>query len=227
MNRLSRLFRTSIGSKLLVAATGTLLIGFLFVHAAGNLLVLKGADTLNGYADWLQGHPLLWAFRAGMVLLFVLHIGVSGRLARQNRAARPRRYRRIARLGARLPGRLMPLSGLLLLAFLIFHLLHLTLRAVGPQVEPLQDAMGRIDVYGLLIAGFHEPWIVTIYVAAMALLGLHLVHAIEALFQTFGFNHPSYQPLIRVLAPGLGLAIAGGFAAIPLLVVAGMIGAGG
>jgi len=227
VNRLLRLFRTSIGSKLLVAASGTALIGFLLVHAAGNLLVLKGPEMLNGYADWLQGHPLLWGFRIGLTALFVVHIGVSIRLARQNRAARPQRYRHIARLGARLPGRLMPYTGGLILAFLVFHLLHLTVRAVGPGVEPLHDASGRVDVYGLLMAGFHEPWIVTVYLLAMAVLGLHLVHAIEALFQTLGFHHDSYQPLIRVLAPALSLIIAGGLAAIPVLIVTGYIGGGG
>ena len=222
-----RLFRTSIGSKLLVAATGTALVGFLFVHAVGNLLVLKGPEALNGYADWLQGHPLLWGFRIGLALLVVLHVGVSIRLARDNRAARPHRYRHIARLGARLPGRLMPVSGLLILAFLVFHLLHLTLRSVGPVVDPLLDDAGRVDIYGMLILGFGEPWIVTVYLAAMAVLGLHLLHAIEALFQTLGFNHDSYQPLIRVLAPALSLLITGGFAAIPLLVTGGLIGGTG
>ena len=227
MNRLLRLFRTSIGSKLLVAATGTALTGFLFVHAAGNLLILKGADTLNSYADWLQGHPLLWVFRVGLLLLFGVHILVSIRLAHENRSARPLRYRRIARLGARLPGRLMPLTGSLLLGFLIFHLLHLTVRSIGPMVEPLHDASGRIDVYGMLVLGFCEPWLVAIYVAAMLLLALHLVHAIESLLQTLGFHHDSYQPLIRVLAPLLSLAIAGGFATIPLLIFSGVIGGGG
>jgi succinate dehydrogenase / fumarate reductase cytochrome b subunit len=224
---LLRLFHTSIGSKLLVAATGTALIGFLFVHAAGNLLILKGADSLNAYADWLHGHPLLWVFRAGLVLLFAVHISVSIRLARESSAARPVRYRRISRLGTRLPGRLMRISGGLLLVFLVFHILHLTVRNVGPVVEPLHDASGRVDVYGMLILGFCEPWLVAIYVAAMLMLALHLVHAVESLFQTLGFNHDSYQPLIRVLAPLVGLVIAGAFAAIPLLIYAGFIGAGG
>lgn len=223
MNRLIRLFQTSIGSKLVVATTGILLIGFLFVHAAGNLLVLKGADALNAYADWMQGHPMLWGFRLGLLLLFAAHIFTAIRLAHENRAARPLRYRRIARLGARLPGRLMAVSGGLLLVFLIFHLLHLTLRAVGPLADPLRDAAGRVDVYGMVQAGFSDPLIAGIYLCAMALLALHLVHAIEALFQTLGFNHDSYQPMIRFLAPALSLLIAGGFAAVPLLVISGAL----
>lgn len=226
MNRLVRLFRTSIGSKLLVAASGALLLGFLFVHAGGNLLILKGPDALNGYADWMQGHPLLWGFRLGLLGLFGVHVLIALRLARENRAARPTPYRRIARLGARLPGRLMLVSGLSLLAFLIFHLLHLTVRAVGPRVEPLLDAAGRVDVYGTIVASFSEPLTATVYLVAMALLGLHLVRAIEGLFQTLGFNHESYQGLIRFLAPTLALLIVGGFAAVPLLVLSGALTGG-
>ena len=227
MNRLIRLFRTSIGSKLVVAASGGLLVGFLFVHAAGNLLILKGPGALNAYADWMQGHPLLWGFRLGLLILFVAHIAMAVRLARENRAARPQRYRRIARLGARLPGRLMVVSGMLLLAFLVFHLLHLTTRSVGPVVEPLLDGSGRVDVYGMILVGFERPWMAAIYLFAMLLLGLHLVHAIESMLQTLGFNHDSYQTLVRVLAPLLSLLIVGGFAAVPLLVVSGAVGGAG
>jgi len=226
VKRLIRLFRTSIGSKLVVAASGTLLLGFLMVHAAGNLLILKGPGALNGYADWMQGQPLLWGFRLGLLALFGVHVLTTVRLARENRAARPVRYRRLARLGTRLPGRLMALSGLLLLAFLVFHLLHLTVRAVGPVVQPLLDEAGRVDVYGMIVLGFSDPALVAVYLLAMAVLGLHLVHAIEALLQTLGFNHESYQPMIRFLAPALTLLIVGGFAAIPLLVITGTLGGG-
>jgi len=226
VKRLIRLFRTSIGSKLVVAASGTLLLGFLMVHAAGNLLILKGPGALNGYADWMQGQPLLWGFRLGLLALFGVHVLTAVRLARENRAARPVRYRRLARLGTRLPGRLMALSGLLLLAFLVFHLLHLTVRVVGPVVQPLLDEAGRVDVYGMIVLGFSDPALVAVYLLAMAVLGLHLVHAIEALLQTLGFNHESYQPMIRFLAPALTLLIVGGFAAIPLLVITGTLGGG-
>jgi succinate dehydrogenase / fumarate reductase, cytochrome b subunit len=226
MKRLVRLFRTSIGSKLLVAATGTLLVGFLLVHAGGNLLILKGRDALNIYADWMQGHPLLWGFRLGLLGLFAVHILTAIRLARENRAARPTRYRVVANNVGRLPARLMVFSGLLLLAFLIFHLFHLTGRVVGPVAQPLHDSAGRVDVYGMLLAAFSEPWIAAVYLSAMALLGLHLLHAIEGLFQTLGFNHESYQALIRFIAPALTLLIVGSFAAIPLLVLSGYLGAG-
>jgi succinate dehydrogenase / fumarate reductase cytochrome b subunit len=191
VNRLVRLFRTSIGSKLVVAASGLLLLAFLFVHAGGNLLILKGPEALNGYADWMQGHPMLWGFRIGLLGLFGIHVATAIRLARANRRARP--------------------------------LLHLTLRAIGPGVQPLFDAAGRVDVYGIVVASFHDPLIAAVYLLAMALLGLHLVHAIESLFQTLGFHHESYEALIRILAPALTLLIVGSFAAVPLLVLAGSL----
>jgi succinate dehydrogenase / fumarate reductase cytochrome b subunit len=88
------------------------------------------------------------------------------------------------------------------------------------------DEAGRVDVYGMIVLGFSDPALVAVYLLAMAVLGLHLVHAIEALLQTLGFNHESYQPMIRFLAPALTLLIVGGFAAIPLLVITGTLGGG-
>jgi succinate dehydrogenase / fumarate reductase cytochrome b subunit len=224
MYRLIHLFNTSIGSKLVVAVTGAMLLGFLLGHAAGNLLILKGADSLNAYAHWLQGHPLLWGFRLGLLALFGLHITATVRLARQNRTARPIRYERIARLGARLPGRLMLLSGGLLLLFLVLHLLHLTVGAVGPDFSQMIDESGRVDVYRRVVVSFSDPLISGLYLFAMAMLAFHLVHAVESLFQTLGFNHESYQTLIRFLAWALTAIVVAGFSAVPLLVLTGVIG---
>ncbi len=226
MYRLIHLFHTSIGSKLVVAVTGALLLGFLLGHAAGNLLILKGAESLNAYAHWLQGHPLLWGFRLAMLALFGLHITATVRLAHQNLAARPIRYRRIARLGARLPGRFMLLSGALLLLFLVLHLLHLTVGAVGPDFSRLVDEAGQADVYARVVVSFSDPLIAGLYLFAMAMLAFHLVHAVESLFQTLGYNHESYQAMIRFLAWALTAIIVAGFAAVPLLVLTGVIGAG-
>lgn len=226
MTRLVRLLRTSIGRKLLVAATGTLLLGFLLVHMAGNLVILKGADALNAYADWMQGHPLLWVFRAGLLALFAVHVVTAVRLARDNRAAGSTPYRHGAMPRGRLLGRWMLVSGLLVLAFLAFHLLHLTLGAVGPAAG-LTDPAGRADVYGRVVASFSDPLFAALYLTAMAVLALHLLHATESFVQTFGFNHESYQGAVRFIAPLLALCIAAGFAAVPFLVLTGVLPGGG
>lgn len=227
MFRLIRLFRTSIGRKLVVAATGTLLLGFLLAHMAGNLVILQGPDALNAYAAWMQGHPLLWGFRAFLLALFTIHILTAVRLARDNRAARPVRYRRRTGLKGLVPARFMLLSGILVLAFLIFHLLHLTARVAGPDLSGLVDHQGRIDVYAGVVASFSDPLLAGLYLGALLLLGLHLLHAVESLFQTFGFNHESYEALIRILAPAVTLLIVAGFATVPLLVLTDMLPHGG
>jgi len=227
VNRLVRLFGTSIGRKAVVAATGALLVAFLLVHAAGNLLILKGADALNGYADWLQGHPLLWVFRIGLLALLAAHVTTTHQLLKKNRAARPVHYRQLNKSGGGLPARLMLWSGLTILGFVGFHLLHLTLRWIGPQPAQLMDAADRIDVHALLITGFSDPLIASIYLFAILLLAMHLVHALQSMVQTLGFNHESYQPLIRLLTVVVSLSIAAGFASIPLLIQFGMLGSVG
>ena len=117
----------------------------------------------------------------------------------------------------------MLLSGLLVLGFLVFHLLHLTARLVGPDLDGLTDHLGRTDVYRSVVLSFSDPLLAGLYLAALLLLGLHLLHAVESLFQTLGFNHESYQALIRILAPTLTFLIVAGFATVPLLVVTGIL----
>jgi succinate dehydrogenase / fumarate reductase cytochrome b subunit len=224
MARLLHLFRTSIGSKLVVALTGALLLGFLLVHMIGNLRILQGPKALNDYAAWLQGHPLLWVFRIGLAGLFGLHILTAGRLAYENRAARPQGYRVKRRTRSTLLSRGMLITGTLVLGFLIYHLLHLTLGLTGPDFTPLVDAQGQVDVYARVVTSFRDPLIAALYLGAMTLLGLHLTHAIPSLLQTLGFNHESYEPLIQVLAPLLAWVVALGFATVPLLVQLGVLG---
>lgn len=210
----------------MVAATGALLILFLLVHVSGNLLILKGPSALNAYADWLQGHPLLWVFRGLLLALLATHILTTKQLAHENRAARPVRYRRLNRRKGGLYARTMLLSGIALLGFLIFHLLHLTLRWVGPVVTPLRDAAGRVDVFSLVVSAFSDPLLTVVYLLAIVLLGMHLVHALQSLVQTLGFNHDSYRPYVRGLTIVISLSIVSGFASIPLLVQFGVVGAG-
>ena len=77
MNRLIRLFSTSIGRKLVLAITGLMLLGFLIAHMLGNMTLFQGSEALNTYAAWMQGHPLLWGMRAGLALIFAIHIYVA------------------------------------------------------------------------------------------------------------------------------------------------------
>ncbi len=223
MNRLVRLFGTSIGRKLVAAGTGVLLLAFLFGHLFGNLRVLQGAEALNSYADWLQGHPLLWFFRIGLLAVFATHVYTTITLALTNRAARPIAYRRYLPHATSFASRYMLLSGLVILAFVVFHLLHFTFGIIDPGNTRLIDAQQRLDVYSSMVRSFQNPWIAWTYVTAMVLLGLHLWHGMASVFQTLGVHHESYQTAIRVTCVALIATLVIGNCSIPILILAGKV----
>ena len=228
MIRIIRLFSTSIGDKLLVAVSGAALLLFLLGHMLGNLTVFQGPDVLNGYAAWLQGHPLLWVIRLGLISIFVIHVVVTVRLTMANRAARPVRYQQTAVRNTSLTSRYMVLTGGVVLAFVAFHLAHLTFGAVLPENHALTDASQRPDVYTSVIRGFENAWISATYELAIVLLGLHLIHGAASLFQTLGINHESYTGLLRYGTYLLVAIIMMGYCSIPTLIYLGYLpGAGG
>jgi succinate dehydrogenase / fumarate reductase cytochrome b subunit len=217
MNRLVRLFGSSVGRKLVTAATGVLLIAFLFGHMFGNLKVFQGQDALNSYAAWLQGHPLLWLMRAGLLTLLVVHIWLTLSLARENRAARPVRYDRYRPRAVGFTSRYMALSGVLVLAFVVYHLLHFTFRVIDP------GSTRTPDVYTSVVWTFQNPWIAGSYVVAMLLLGAHLWHGSTSVVQTLGMHHESYQTMIRVISAAAVAALVIGNCSIPILIYAGRV----
>ena len=223
MFRLLRLLHTSIGRKLVMALSGLLLVLYVAGHMAGNLTVFQGPDALNGYAAWLQGHPLLWGIRLLMLAVIGLHIIIAVRLAWANRAARPTRNRLQRTLSTGFAARSMLLSGLLVLAFIVFHLLHLTIGLVQPQTAQLLDQAGRPDVYARVVLGFADPWVAGIYALAVVLVGLHLQHAVSSLVRTLGFSHEAYHRTIDVVASGVALLVVAGFLAIPIGVQSGLL----
>jgi succinate dehydrogenase / fumarate reductase cytochrome b subunit len=223
MNRLVRLFSSSIGRKLVTAATGFFLLGFLFGHLFGNLKVFQGQEALNSYADWLQGHPLLWFFRIGLLTVFVIHIYATLTLARENRAARPTAYRRYRPQSATFASRYMVISGLVVLAFVVYHLLHFTFGVVDAANTRLLDSQGRLDVYTSVVRSFQNPWIAGSYIVAMVLIGIHLWHGLASAAQTFGLHHESYQTMIWVGSIVLIVLLVLGNCSIPIMILAGRV----
>ena len=224
MRRLIRLFSTSIGRKLVLAVTGLMLLGFLLAHMLGNMALFQGPDALNAYAAWLQGHPLLWFMRGGLALVFGTHVHVAIQLARENRAARPTHYAASQTYQRSRTSRYMVFTGLLVIAFVVYHLLHFTFGALAPESFGNHDGSGRHDVYAMGVDSFRNPWICGLYVVAMNLVGLHLLHGTRSLFQTIGINHDSYNSTIRVVNLLLVAIFVIGNCSIPILVYSGLIG---
>lgn len=231
---------STVGTKYLVALTGLGLTGFVFGHLAGNLNIFLGPDALNAYAQKLKSlGPLLWVARLGLLVMFVLHLGLTLRLKWLNAAARPERYAYEQTIQATWASRHMLLTGLVVLAFLIFHLMHFTFAAVAAdavvdgasknflELHEHYRAYGedhvRHDVHAMVVAGFRNVPVAVAYIIAQVFLGLHLSHGIGSIFQTLGLNHPSYARLIQRAGVTLAVVLAAGNIAIPVSVMMGWV----
>lgn len=231
MGGLIRFLNSSIGAKVVMAVTGLALAGFVVGHLAGNLLVFAGQDALNSYAEWLKTNPLFtWTARIGILVMFVLHVRTGIVLSSANKAARPARYAHEATVQATYASRSMFLTGLLVLTYILLHLAHFTFGFVGQEGYALTETIvrdgvevTRHDVYGMVLAGFGNTAFVVVYIAAMVVLGLHLSHGLQSLFQTLGLRHASYTPLIEKVGVALAWILAAGYIAIPVLVRAGVV----
>ena len=215
---------TSLGSKVLVALSGLGLAGFVVFHMLGNLQVFEGANALNSYAAFLREMPiLLWTARLGLLGVVSVHIGLAIRLVMRNRRARPVGYEVRDYRQASVASRTMALTGGLLLLFIIFHLLHLTLGVVDSSFTDRLDAQGRRDVFSKVIHAFQNPLFVVLYLAGQMVLGLHLSHALSSSLQTLGIEHPILDRLFRGAGPVVALLVVAGNMAIILAVALGMV----
>jgi len=215
---------SSLGKKSIVAVTGLMLIGFLVVHLLGNLTVFFGQDAMNTYAEKLHSlGGLLWIARIGLLAVFGLHIGFTISLILENRAARPQKYVAGDRVGSSVFVRTMRYTGFIVLAFVIFHLAHLTLGWVQPAVYSMVDGLGRPDVYSMVVIGFQNVPISLFYIFALILLTFHLSHGIGSLFQTLGLSNHRLRPLLSLAGKAFAWILCAGFIAIPLFILLGFV----
>jgi succinate dehydrogenase / fumarate reductase cytochrome b subunit len=215
-------FQTSVGRKFAMAVTGQLLLIFLLVHAAGNSTLWAG--LINAYAAHLHAlPPAVWLFRAGLLALLALHVWQGITLTLENRAAKGGGYAVTRYQRATLASRTMIWSGLAVAAFLVYHVLHLTLQVIHPEAAAAMhpDAAGRPDVHRMLLDGFAHAGTAAVYAAAMAALGLHLFHGIASSVQTFGLNGPRSFPWLERCGVALALVLAAAFVVIPAAILAG------
>jgi succinate dehydrogenase / fumarate reductase cytochrome b subunit len=209
-----------VGAKAIMAITGLMLSGFLIGHVAGNLLIFAGPEAINSYAEGLRKFPaLLWAARGGLLVAFIAHLSFAAYLTMGNRAARPQPYAFNNTVQATWASRHMVLTGLVMLAFVVFHLFHFTWRATDPEIA----SMGEFEVYRMVIHAFRQPMIAASYLVAMIAIGLHLSHGLSSTFQTLGLNHPRYNRMVRAVGPVTGIGIAALFASIPFSIYLGLV----
>ena len=223
MTKLGFLFQSSVGRKYVMGITGIALFLFVIAHMIGNLQIYLGPEAINAYAETLQGmQGLLWIARIGLLAIVILHIVSALQLAAVNRRARPTRYDRGKPPAASYASRTILLSGIIILAFIIFHLLHFTIGLVDPNLLQLRDHLGRHDVYGMMIRGFSNPLVSIFYIVAMALLCLHLSHGVSSAFQSLGLRSSRTLRIFQRIATISAVVIFIGNCSIPLAILAGL-----
>lgn len=226
------LYRSSIGKKAVMAVTGLILIGFLLFHMYGNLKIFLGPEYFNEYAAGLRslGGPifshehLLWVARIVLLGSVVLHILAAYQLTRQDWAGRPVHYARKKDVQASFASRTMRWGGLAIFLFIVYHILHFTIGAVGfaPGQYQSEDVSG-FHAYSNVVNGFRIWPVSLFYILAMLVLGMHLYHGTWSLFQTLGWNNAKYNGLLRGLATLVAVVLVVGFISVPIAVLTGFV----
>jgi len=226
---LRNLFCFSVGKKYLMAGTGAVMVLFVIGHMAGNLQFFLGPEAINRYGHFLQSNvEVLWPVRLALLAVIALHIWSATSLTLENRAARPAAYEQWQPTAASYASRTMMMSGLIIAAFAVFHLLHYALgvRAVnltGIDFSALRDSEGRPDLYLMLLLGFSRWPISVFYIIAVGLLCLHLSHGMRAMFQSIGWKWTfgGVPHLPDLIARWFALLIFILYASIPTAVMCG------
>jgi succinate dehydrogenase / fumarate reductase, cytochrome b subunit len=218
-------YRSAVGKKWVMAITGLLGIGFVIAHMVGNLKVYMGAEDMNHYGEFLREllYPLvprtvtLWLLRFGLIFALLLHLHAAYSLTVMNHRARPSDYAAPRDyVAANFASRTMRWSGIIVLAFIAFHLLDLTAGTANPDFV-------RGDPYNNLVASFERPLVALFYVVANVLLGIHLFHGTWSMFQSLGANSPRFNEWRRRLAQAVAAVIVIGNISFPLAVTFGVL----
>lgn len=224
--------RSSLGKKYVMAISGLLLFVFVVIHMLGNLQVFMGPEHINAYGHFLKSKPgLLWAARLGLLFIVIVHVTTAIQVSRENRAARPVPYANYNPTVASYASRTMLMSGLIVMAFIIYHLLHFTVAVPGVNLLPpsadfpnanfleLEDSMKQHDIYRMMLLGFSNVWVSGFYILGMFLLCMHLRHGLSSMFQSMGWKHAVYARTIDRFALIAASVIFIGNSSMPLAVL--------
>ncbi len=211
MSWLARYLRSSVGAKHVMAVTGLLLLLFAIFHMLGHLQVFGGRALYNGYAKFLQDlWEVKWPVRAGLLALLILHVVLAVGLVAKNHAARPHGYAMFKPVVSSPIGRTMAYSGLVVFAFLAFHIWQFT-------IHPRADH----DTYAMYVEAFRRPEIYAVYFVGIALLAAHLGHGASSWLQSLGLRHPKY-PLDK-LGPTIAVILFVGYMLPPTAALVGVV----
>jgi succinate dehydrogenase / fumarate reductase cytochrome b subunit len=227
MNLLGSLLRSSIGRKFFMAATGLVLFGFVTGHLVGNLQIFLPPEKINAYGHMLESlGAALWLIRGFLLVCVVIHIWLGIQLALENRAARPQGYGVDFVNRATLASRVMARTGIVVLAFILFHLAHYSFRAGHPEwsehTYTLASGVQVRDIHTMMVQGFSNVWVSGFYILAIGILAYHLSHGVCSIFQSLGLKNEKWTTGLQrftviycwayfLLNASMPLAVLGGF----------------
>lgn len=210
-----------------MAVTGFILVLFVVGHMAGNLQIFVGEDAINRYGEFLQSNvELLWPVRIFLLCTLVLHVWSAAALSVENSRARPVAYAEYKPVGSTYASRTMLMSGLIVFAFVIYHILHYTvqvqyLNVTQQDFTTFVDPKKRHDIYKMMVVGFSNPWVSGFYILGVGLLCLHLSHGVSSMFHSIGWRTEVYRRFLEKAACIIGLVLFIGYISIPVAVLCG------
>ena len=222
-----QLLTSSIGRKILMAITGQAMVLFAVIHLLGNSSIfgwLPGG--INAYAHHLHSlpAPIIIGFRLGLLVFVCVHIWFGIQLTIENRGGRPKQYAVKSTQKATFASENMIWTGVLLLAFILYHLLHFTFQVISPETAALKNMVPGLEgqvpnVLGMVMSAFQNMLVTVIYAGAMLILFLHLSHGIQSFFQTMGWSNDRVQPFLTKAGTLAALVLFLGYAAVPLAIL--------
>ena len=218
-----QLLKSSIGRKILMAITGQAMVLFAVIHLLGNSSIfgwLPGG--INAYAHHLHSMPapIIIGFRLGLLVFACVHIWYGIQLTIENRGGRPQQYAVKSTQKASFASENMIWTGVLLLAFILYHLAHFTFQIISPETAALTNLTNGVpNVMGMVVSAFQNIAVTLLYAGAMLVLFLHLSHGIQSFFQTMGWSNDRVQPFITKAGTLAALALFLGYAAVPLTIL--------
>jgi succinate dehydrogenase / fumarate reductase, cytochrome b subunit len=219
-----RFWESSVGRKVLISITGAMMVIFVVFHALGNSTIYF--HWINAYSEHLHALPaLIWLYRVFMLVVLLVHVFFGIQLTLENKDAKPLAYVCKRNLRATFASKNMIWTGTIIAIYLVYHLLHFTLQVINTEFSASQhaDALGRPDVYEMVVRNFQNFFISLIYIFAMTALALHLTHGIQSLFQTFGLNTEKTLPVIIKVGAIAAIILSLGYISIPVLVLTGIL----
>ncbi len=223
MRAVADLYSTSIGKKIAMAITGFVLVGFVIGHMIGNLKIFFGPEAFDHYAHGLReiGDPILgygqalWIVRLVLLGCVGVHMVAAFQTWRMSRHARPVGYRKDESVAFSYASSTMRWGGLIIAAFVIYHILHLTTGAAHPSFGE--------SAYRNVVTGFSQPVVAAAYILAMVPLGFHLYHGIWSACQSLDLDNPAIRALRRPAAAVIAAGVFAGFISVPVAVLAGIV----